>query len=112
MDFEQGALVHVLDAYRRGASLALLFDYDGTLVPIAEHPRLAVLTSETRQRLDRLARTPSAFVGVLSGRRIDDLKHTVGVSGVCYVGTGGLELDLWGVPIMHPESADAAQLVV
>ena len=74
MDFEQGALALVRDAYRRGACLALLFDYDGTLVPIAEHPRLAVLTAETRRRLDRLARTPSAFVGVLSGRSIENLE--------------------------------------
>ena len=112
MDFEQGALALVRDAYRRGACLALLFDYDGTLVPIAEHPRMAVLTAETRRRLDRLARTPSAFVGVLSGRSIENLKQTVGISGVCYVGTGGLELDLWGLPITHPASSDAAQLVV
>jgi trehalose 6-phosphate phosphatase len=111
MYFEQRALVHVFDAYRRGASLALLFDYDGTLVPIAEHPRMAVLSTEAQRRLDRLARTPSVFVGVLSGRSIDDLKRAVGLDGLCYVGTSGLELDLWGLSITHPKSTDAAQIV-
>ncbi len=33
----------LLDAHRRGRTLFLLFDYDGTLTPIVEHPDQAVL---------------------------------------------------------------------
>ena len=33
----------IVSAYSRGSRLALLFDYDGTLTPIVEHPALARL---------------------------------------------------------------------
>ena len=72
----------------------LLFDYDGTLVPIVEHPSMAVLRTETRYRLEQLALTPSISIGVLSGRAIDDLRDRVGVEGAYYAGTSGLELSL------------------
>lgn len=105
------ALERLVDRYWDGASLALLFDYDGTLVPIAENPDLAVLGPETRRRIERLARTPAVFVGVLSGRRIGDLKNAVGINGLYYAGTNGLELDWCGVPIVHADSDRAVRLV-
>ena len=36
-------LARLVDARRRGTRLVLLFDYDGTLVPIVEHPSMAVV---------------------------------------------------------------------
>ncbi len=101
----------MVESYRGGASLALLFDYDGTLVPFAPRPDLAAMDRETQQRLERLAQLPSVFLGVLSGRALGDLKQNVGLSGLYYAGTAGLELDLGGGPIVHPESDRAAHLV-
>ena len=37
------------------ATLALLLDYDGTLSPICSHPDLAILPTETKKVLERLA---------------------------------------------------------
>lgn len=107
----RAALARLVDARRRGTSLALLFDYDGTLVPIVEHPSLAVLSTETRHRLEQLALTPSIFVGVLSGRAIDDLRDRVGLEGAYYVGTSGLELSFGSLAIAQPERAHAFSLV-
>ena len=107
----RAALARLVDARRRGTSLALLFDYDGTLVPIVEHPSMAVLSTETRYRLEQLALTPSIFVGVLSGRAIDDLRDRVGVEGAYYVGTSGLELSFGSMAIAQPERARAVPLV-
>ena len=76
------AITRLVDAYRRGMRLALLFDYDGTLVPLAAHPRMAVFDRRARQRLEDLARLPFVYPGVLSGRSIDDLKHAVGIRGL------------------------------
>ena len=68
-------------AYRHGSSLVLLFDYDGTLTPIVEHPRLAVLDRKTRRLLASLADRPRVHVGILSGRELDELRALVGCPG-------------------------------
>lgn len=104
------ALARLADAHRQGTRLALLFDYDGTLVPIAGHPQLAVLENETRGRLERLARIPSVFIGVLSGRQLDDLREAVGLRNAIYVGTSGLELRIGNTTIRHPDAERGAQL--
>jgi trehalose 6-phosphate phosphatase len=106
------ALARLVDAHRRGAHLALLFDYDGTLVPIAEHPRMAFLADETRNLLERLGRIPSVSVGVLSGRSIDNLRQAVGIKGLLYVGTNGLELFFGETTIRHPDSGRGARLAI
>jgi trehalose 6-phosphate phosphatase len=107
----RGALARLVRARKRGASLVLLFDYDGTLVPIVEHPSGAVLSRETRYRLEQLALTPSVHVGVLSGRAIDDLQDRVGIPGAYYAGTSGLEMSFGRSAIVQPEGARAAPLV-
>ena len=54
---------------------------------------------------------PSIFVGVLSGRAIDDLWDRVGVEGAYYAGTSGLELSLGRNAIVQPGRARAVPLV-
>ena len=102
----------LLGAYSAGRALALLFDYDGTLVPIAEHPALAKLPAETRALLEQLSRQPHLTVGVLSGRRIEDLKERVGLPGLCYCGVSGMELELNGLRITHPQAATGHAVIV
>jgi trehalose 6-phosphate phosphatase len=92
------------DAHRQGSSLVLLFDYDGTLTPIVEQPSLAVLDRKTRRLLADLVSRPRVYVGVLSGRTLDELKSLVRVPNVYLAGTGGMELDLRGLRIIHPHA--------
>jgi trehalose-phosphatase len=101
----------LLFARGSGCPLVLLFDYDGTLVPIVAHPHLATLSEETRRLLQQLAGRPRLAVGVLSGRRLEELKGLVGLPGLCYCGTSGLELELDGALIVHPQAAVARDLV-
>jgi trehalose 6-phosphate phosphatase len=89
----------------------LLFDYDGTLVPIVEHPRLARLRANARRLLERLAQRPRVCVGIVSGRTIEDLKGLLCLPDLCLAGTGGLELDFGGMRITHPKARQAAALV-
>src|SRR5262249_9743352 len=89
-------------ARRTRGPLALLFDYDGTLTPIVERPSLALLEPCTRALLGRLAQTAGVSVGIISGRNLTDLRHLVGLPGLYYAGTGGLELDLKGTRLTHP----------
>jgi trehalose 6-phosphate phosphatase len=104
-------IARLLEAHRSGQPLILLFDYDGTLVPIIQHPALAKLPQQTRTLLHRLAEQPGVTVGILSGRRIDDLKDMVAVPGICYSGVSGMELELDGVQIAHPHATEGREIM-
>jgi trehalose 6-phosphate phosphatase len=71
---------------------AILLDVDGTLAPIVARPEDAGVPPETRAELERLAGR-YALVACVSGRASADAAATVGVEGLVYVGTHGLELD-------------------
>jgi trehalose 6-phosphate phosphatase len=69
----------------------LFLDFDGVLAPIVARPEEAKLPPETRAELERLAGR-YALVAVVSGRAGDDVRARVGVDGIVYVGSHGLEL--------------------
>lgn len=73
---------------RRGALIAL--DYDGTLAPIAPHPRDARMAATTRALLTRVAKRYPVIV--LTGRsRMDALHFLEGVPVLEVIGSHGLE---------------------
>lgn len=98
-------------AYAAGRPLLLLFDYDGTLVPLCRRPEWAKMVPSTRRRLARLARRPRVAVGIISGRCLDDLRRMCLLKGILYVGTGGLEWDLFGKPGAHPRAHEIRRSV-
>ena len=104
-------LERLLAAYRRGERLVLVFDYDGTLTPLVAHPRLAQLDPALRDLLDRLAALPRVAVGVVSGRGLDDLIGMVGLEGLHYGGSTGLELELAGERLIPAEALDSRALL-
>ena len=70
----------------------LFLDFDGVLAPIVERPEDAVPPPETRAELERLV-AKYALVAVVSGRAGDDVRARLGVDGIVYVGSHGLELE-------------------
>lgn len=62
----------------RGAALVLLLDYDGTLVPFAETPGLAVPDVPLLDLLAALAARPRTRVHVVSGRAPEVLERWLG----------------------------------
>jgi trehalose-phosphatase len=71
---------------------AIFLDFDGVLAPIVDRPEDAYPPEETRVELRRLV-DRYGLVAVVSGRAGRDVKDRVGVDGVVYVGSHGLELD-------------------
>jgi trehalose 6-phosphate phosphatase len=70
----------------------LFLDFDGVLAPIVSRPEDAAPPPETRAELDRLVGR-YALVAIVSGRAGDDVQARVGVEGIVYVGSHGLELE-------------------
>ena len=73
-----------------GRRLALFLDYDGTLSPIVARPELALLPPAIGEVLARLVRRHP--IAILSGRARDDVAALVGLDGIAYAGSHGLDL--------------------
>jgi len=73
--------------------ILLLLDYDGTLVPIADTPKQAAITKDTKELLRKLSRVRCCAIAIISGRSLRDIKNTVGIKGIIYAGNHGLEIE-------------------
>jgi trehalose 6-phosphate phosphatase len=82
--------------YKKARHLALFFDYDGTLAPIADHPSKAVLPYTTRETLKLLAALDGIKVGIVSGRPVSELKGLINLPELWYAGSGGMHIVLDG----------------
>jgi trehalose-phosphatase len=71
--------------------VAVLLDFDGTLVNIVRRPGQVRLASPTRSVLRRLARHPRVTLVVISGRRRSELLRYIGLPGIHYFGLYGWE---------------------
>lgn len=65
--------------------LALLLDYDGTLAPLAPRPDLAILPTETKNVLERLANMSEVYISIISGRNVHNVKDMVSIKFCNYV---------------------------
>ena len=98
----------VIHRLRDTSQVLLLFDYDGTLTPIAAQPNLATLPTKTRELLLQLSRLDKYIVGVVSGRSLRDLSSMVGIEGLIYAGNHGLEIRGSSLDFIHPEAEQMA----
>ena len=73
--------------------VALLLDFDGTLVNLQARPGEVRFGQPGRRVLARLARHPRVVVVIVSGRALADIRRRVGVRGVRYFGLFGWEHD-------------------
>lgn len=83
---------------------AIFLDFDGTLAPIADSPRLAQLPLGTRATLERLARCGGCTLGIISGRSLEDVRRRVGIDGLIYAGNHGLEIRGGGLHFEEPSA--------
>lgn len=89
-------------AFRGAGRILLCCDFDGTLVPIADHPESCSLAPEVREVLVALSQTPRVNVAIVSGRSLADLRGCIGSDDVAYAGNHGLEIDARGGNFRHP----------
>jgi len=83
----------ITERIRNAKILALLLDFDGTLVRIQRRPMNVRVSARTKHLLRRLSRHPLLFVAIVSGRRRHDLQTRIGIETLRYVGLHGAEAE-------------------
>jgi trehalose-phosphatase len=100
---------------RQPERMLWLFDFDGTLAPIAKRPEQAVLPANTKSLLRKLALRFPGRVGILSGRPLKHLKRKVGIPGILYGGVHGFEVQgpslKWAFPIPSARKRHLKEIV-
>jgi trehalose-phosphatase len=91
--------------------LVVLSDFDGTLASFDVDPEAPQLSDETKQVLEALAAREDVTVGLVSGRRIDDLDRRTQLPPHVYLaGLHGLEIRHDAVKWRHPDLVDSRDL--
>lgn len=73
----------------RGRALLLMFDFDGTLSPLAPAPGRARFPAPAKRELKKCSRFFP--VVIVSGRSLKDIENKAGVKNIAYSGNHGLE---------------------
>jgi len=106
------AIVRRLSLKPAGSRLLLLTDFDGTLVELEKDPDAVELSPARRDVLQSLACRPGVTLGVVSGRRLADLRVRVGAGDVSYyAGLHGLEIEGPGIQFLHSQAGDTHRLI-
>jgi len=86
---DKKALKQINERYKKGRKRLLILDYDGTLVPIAKLPELAIPEDQVIQTLKALAADKRNTVVISSGRDADFLDKWFGDLGLNLVAEHG-----------------------
>ncbi|HEX4916191.1 MAG TPA: trehalose-phosphatase [Vicinamibacterales bacterium] len=93
-----------------GTAFVLLLDFDGTVAEFNPDPAAPELTLERHDLLMSIARRSSMSLGIVSGRRLDDLRRRTRLPDhVYHAGLHGLEIEAYGVRTTHPDLAMAVE---
>lgn len=97
-----------VDSRPADTAFVLLLDFDGTLAEFNPDPAAPELTAERLELLLAIARRPAMSLGIVSGRRLDDLRRRTRLPDhVYHAGLHGLEMEIDGIRTTHPDLSDA-----
>jgi trehalose 6-phosphate phosphatase len=93
-----------------GTAFVLLLDFDGTVAEFNPDPAAPELTPERFDLLSTIGRHAGMSLGIVSGRRLDDLRARTRLPNhVYHAGLHGLEIEVEGRRITHPDLEAAIQ---
>ena len=94
------------------SAFVLLLDFDGTVAEFNPDPTAPELTPARWDLLYQIAREPGVCLGIVSGRRLDDLRRRTRLPDhVYHAGLHGLEIEVDGKRTAHPHLSAAARRV-
>ena len=79
-------------AIENAKDVVIFLDYDGTLTKIVSKPSEAKLSQRAKEIIEKLASLENTHVGVISGRKLEDVMSRVGIEGIWYAGNHGLDV--------------------
>jgi trehalose 6-phosphate phosphatase len=95
---------HAIEALPCDEPLILLTDFDGTLAEFHPNPSAPMLTDMRREWLRDIAAQSRTYVGIVSGRRVQDLKRRAPLPAhAYYAGLHGMEVEIDGRRWQHPD---------
>lgn len=74
----------------KGKRLVVFLDYDGTLTPIVNDPKQALLAPEMKELLKQLKEY--FITGIISGRSLKKIENFIGIDGLFYAGSHGFDI--------------------
>lgn len=74
--------------------IVLLADFDGTLIPITKRLEKVTLPVKVKNLLTSIRDHPRLYLGLISGRKLSNLKLKVGIDNIIYVGSHGWEWEI------------------
>lgn len=86
-----------------GENPVFFFDFDGTLTEIVSRPHQVKFKTITKLILQELVKRFN--VGVLSGRKLGEVKELIGIRGLYYSGNHGVEIEGPDFRFIEPQSA-------
>ena len=106
------AIVNEILARRGRRHLLLLCDFDGTLCEFDADPDAVHLNDIRRALLARLSARDCCTVGLVTGRRLSDVRVRAGDIGEVYIaGFHGLEIDSPHASFVHPDATAASAAI-
>lgn len=98
------SITQAIAARPRGTRLVYLSDFDGTIAEFTPDPTLPRPSAETSSLLSALARRDHLSMGIVSGRRVADLRtRTQLPSRVYLAGLHGMEIEVGTRRWSHPD---------
>jgi trehalose-phosphatase len=95
-----------------GRHLLVLCDFDGTLAEFDPDPHAVWLPTSLRGALTAIAARRDATVGLVSGRRLDDIRARSDLGqDAYYAGFHGLEIQGDGATFVHPDVHGVRDLI-
>ena len=106
---DPSVIADLVGAARERQPLLLLCDFDGTLCEFQPDPAAVWLSEDRRTLLRAIASQASTTIGIVSGRRLDDVTNRSGFSTdtIFVAGLHGLEIEGRGERFDHPDLSSA-----
>ncbi|RKY88799.1 trehalose-phosphatase, partial [candidate division KSB1 bacterium] len=86
-------LTLVKNEINRHSILFLCLDYDGTLIPIKDHPAKAIIDNEKRKIIRSISGKNDVKIIIATGRSYEDIYNIIKVDGIYYISNHGFKIN-------------------
>ncbi|HOK35214.1 MAG TPA: trehalose-phosphatase [Candidatus Pacearchaeota archaeon] len=90
-------------------NLVFFLDYDGTLTPIVARPELAIISPEMKNSLKELSKKYQ--IVIVSGRIRKEVEKMVGIEGIFYAGSHGMDIKGPKKSMIHPQAKSVIPII-